>query len=151
MEGRIESERRGLGLTMIEELDRYDFNGNFLGPSSCPMRYCQERFTQCGVWALHAIFEHVSDLVPGRRVDGAPPELRQQLAERYADLLRLWQRNNWDLKHIEKEWDEATEDERARIQEAWMGQLRTDLTGTRVSRRKTVHFGSDLRATCGKG
>ncbi|OAG10814.1 uncharacterized protein CC84DRAFT_1203152 [Paraphaeosphaeria sporulosa] len=127
LDGRIECQRRGLGLTMIEAIDQYDFAHNdFFGPSSCPMRYCNERFTQSGQWALHAALEHVNDLIPGRQFEGWPPELRQKLASRNVELLQMKQRNDFSLKRIQQEWDEATEDERMKIKKAWMEQLGTD-------------------------
>ncbi|KAL5420187.1 hypothetical protein PMIN03_000016 [Paraphaeosphaeria minitans] len=87
-EERIECQRRGLGLKMIEAMGQCNFAHNdFIGPSSCPMRYCYELFTQSGQWVLHAALEHVNDLIPGRQFESWPPEVGQKLAGRNVELL----------------------------------------------------------------
>jgi hypothetical protein len=123
---RTECQHRGLGATMIEALDRYHFDKDGPGPFDCPMRYCDEHFTQSGQWTLHAALGHVNDLIPGRQFEGWPEELRQRLRRRHMELLRLKEKNAMSIKRIKREWDDAGHDERMEIKQAWLEQLRND-------------------------
>jgi hypothetical protein len=123
---RTECQRRGLGATMIEALDRYHFDKDGPGSFDCPMRYCGDRFTQSGQWTLHAALGHVNDLIPGRQFEGWPEELQQELRRRQIKLFRLKEENAMCMKRIQQEWHDAGDDERMEIKGAWMEQLRND-------------------------
>ncbi|KAL1601574.1 hypothetical protein SLS60_006489 [Paraconiothyrium brasiliense] len=123
---RIQLQRRGLGVTMIEALDRHHFDDGGPGPFDCPMRYCREHFTEPGQWTFHAALEHVNDLIPGRQFDGWPEEFRQMFRRRHIELYRLKEKNDINVKRIQREWDDADDDKRKEIKEAWMEQLSND-------------------------
>lgn len=123
---RIELQRRGLGATMVEALSRHHFDEGGPGPFDCPMRYCHEHFTKSGQWLVHAALEHVNDLVPGRQFEGWPEHLRSIFRRRQIELFRLKEKNALAMKRIHQEWDDATDDKRHEIKEAWMEQLKHD-------------------------
>ncbi|KAF1970234.1 hypothetical protein BU23DRAFT_571026 [Bimuria novae-zelandiae CBS 107.79] len=106
---RIALQRLGLGVTMIEALDRYQFNEVKACPFRCPMRYCDELFEQPGHW-----------------FESWPEELRKIYKQRHIELFRLKQRNAMELKRMQREWNDAGDDAREDMKCKWMAQLKSD-------------------------